>query len=797
MTTTEAANDRYRLILKYPASWWRNLWREGLPSGNGFVGASVYGAVQEETIQLGHADLWHWGKKDPLPDASHTLPEVRELMSQDKYLDASWLLTNTLKEHGYGTRLASRFPLADIKLRMTCLNAFRHYRRSLDMETGEVSVRWRDGEAEFERNLFVSRTDDAIVYEIKSDEAFVEGSIGLAFHPSDSRNAKCKEIEESIEVSVERPFICYAAKNDDGTDFGAVLRLITEEGQAAADEKGLRFVQAKKVLVLVKVFVKGERRKEWERLKRELSGMEPSYERLLASHAAVHGRLFHSATLELGGEGYARSNEELLLEAYDGEAPVSLVEKMWSYGRYLFISGTHAEAQPFGMYGLWGGDYRLVWCHNMANENVQMMYWHAPVGGLTELMPALIRYYDGMMDDFRDNARKLYGCRGIYIPAGTTPGIGVPNQIVPVIMNWTGAAGWLARHYYDYYLFTGDLAFLRQKVLPFMREAALFYEDFLVTGDDGFYRCFPSVSPENTPQNFMPEDGRQLAHPMPTTINATMDFAIIKELLTHLVEGSIEAGMYEGEIVKWEDMRAKIPPYQINADGAVREWMHPAFDDRYDHRHLSHLYPIFPGQEFTKEDDPELFQAFETAVKRRLIGAQSGWSLSHMAAIYARLGDGDKALECLDILSRSCVLNNFFTLHNDWRGMGVCLNMQEAPIQMDANMGWVNAVQEMLLYVSPKLVKLLPALPAKWERGKAGDLRFGTGRAFISWDLAADAFTAELVAERDTQIVLKLPERFARYELLGEGVFTGPSAAGENCYAIRMKPGQRLIVKSK
>src|SRR5699024_4637887 len=150
------------------------------------------------------------------------------------------------------------------------------------------------------------------------------------------------------------------------------------------------------------------------------------------------------SSIELGDEEDSHSNEELLLKAYAGEAPIPLIQKMWAYGRYLFISATNKDEQPFGLYGLWYDDYHLQWRQHMHNENIQMMYCHASVGGLIEHVPALFHYYDSMMDEFRNNAKKLYGCRGIFIPAGTTPGIGVPNQVVPVIMNWTGAAGWLA-----------------------------------------------------------------------------------------------------------------------------------------------------------------------------------------------------------------------------------------------------------------------------------------------------------------------------------------------------------------
>ena len=791
-----------KLILTSPASWWGERWREALPSGNGKIGAAVYGAIQEETIMLSHEELWHRGIRDPLPDVAYTLPEVRRLMDERRYPEANSLMTDALKKKGYNSRLASRFPLADLKLRMSCDAAFKNYQRQLNMATGEVTVAWRDGLAAYVRRLFVSRAHDVMVYEISVEGAKIKGKFELALHRPERPSSSLEDYERlagTMQTESKGEYLYYAAENEDGTDFGVVLRIIASEGSVSASADGLNVQGATRVLVLARVFVNGERRACWSRLKQELSDLESDFDELLTAHVALHRQLYNSVELRLGESGDNRSNEALLLDAYTGEASTALVRKMWAYGRYLFISGTHEHGQPFGMYGLWGGDYRLIWGHNMANINVQMMYWHAAPGGLSELIPPWMNYYEKMMDDFRTNARQLFGCRGVYIPAGTTPGIGVPNQIVPVIMNWTGAAGWLAQHFYDYYRYTGDQELLRDRVLPFMKDVALFYEDFLVRGEDGLYQLYPSVSPENTPANYMPTQGeRALNHPMPTTINATGDFSILKELLTHLLEGSRIAGMYIDEHAKWEDMLTRIPPYQINEDGAVREWMHEDFADNDDHRHLSHTYPIFPGREILKEENPELFASFETAVTRRQLGAQSGWSLMYMASMHARLGEGNRALACLDILARSCLMTNFFTLHNDWRQMGVCLDLPEAPIQLDANMGWVNAVQEMLLYSSPSIIKLLPALPDRWDTGSISHLRFFTGHLSLSWDKTARSLSAQLTAERSTRdLILVLPDEFTECIVQGEGVMVGPSTLGPGSYTITMGPGSTLKIQSR
>ncbi len=784
--------------MKYPASWWRNMWREALPSGNGKIGAAVSGGVGLERIIINHEGLWHMGKKDTLPDLGSTLNETRELMKQERYKEASWHLTNRVKESGYQTRLASVLPLVELTVRMQQTEGFKHYKREVNMETGEVTVSWEEGNNHFERKLFVSRADDMVVYEISSngETLSAECQLGLCKTNSAKMEQRIKELESTVKIRIHDHFIFFAVKNDDDTEFGAVLQIIPTDGKVIIENNRFRCENVTNIQMKMKVFIKGDHLQEWPRLQKELSEAQGGYQSLLERHIPLHTSLFHTASLQLDESETEQSNEELLLDAYDGEAPLSLLETLWKYGRYLFISGTSPESQPFGMYGLWGGDYQLMWCHRMANENIQMMYWHAPVGGLSYFIPSLFSYYEEMMDDFRENARKLYGCRGIYIPAGTTPGIGVPNQIVPVIMNWTGAAGWLAQHFYEYYLYTGDKEFLVEKVLPFMKEVVLFYEDFLTTDERGLYQFYPSVSPENTPLNFMPEDGLQLAHPMPTTINATMDFAILKEVLTHLIKGASAVSIYRDEMAKWKEMLDRIPDYEVNQDGAIREWMHPAFEDRYNHRHVSHFYPVFPGRESNAEEDSELFEAFKVAVSKRELGAQTGWSLAHMASIWARLGDGEKALECLDILSRSCLLPNLFTLHNDWRNMGLSMEIETAPVQLDASMGIINAIQEMLLYSSPSLVKLLPALPDRWKRGSVKDFWIMTGRVSVSWDVEAKSLYAKIIAERETDLTIKLPTFAETTNLSGEGVLITGSSLGENYYRIKMEKGCTLIIES-
>ena len=765
---------KYSLKLLTPASFWGAMWRDALPAGNGVIGASVYGGVYRERILLNHGNLW-WGSRTPeLPDVSDCLPEVRRHLLAGDARQADRILTDALTERGYRPELGSPLPLGDLLIVQPAVRGFQDYRRELDMENGEITVSWRDGETRYQRAIFVSRTDDLVVCELRADgPRAVQAAITLDLHDRlDVRkpfNRPDAPLPTGLEVRVANNCIYYAATGDKAYgDFGAVARVISDAGNMEVHNSVLTVDAAQRVLIVLKVFVNEERQAAWARIAEEFHSIPADYASLFAPHAAEHSRLFQTVTLSLGSDSHQRSNDELLLETYAGEAPLELVEKMWAYGRYLLISSSRPGGNPCSLLGLWGGEYQGFWAFNMVNVNMQMIYWQALTGNMTEVSLPLFDYHDRLLGDFRTNAQRLYGCRGIFVPAPTAPDSGVLKTLSPHIIHWTGGGGWIGQHYYDYYLHTGDETFLRQRALPFLREVALFYQDFFILDENGYWMTCPSNSPENTPGNYWQDEGKP---GIQTTINATMDFAIAKEVLTHLIEGARTARMYADEIHTWEEMLARIPPYQINEDGAIKEWMHPFFSDNYHHRHQSHLYPIFPGTEVTPESAPELFPAFVTAVNKRLViglKEQSGWGLTYMANNYARMGEGDLAMECLDLLSRSCLLNNFFTTHNDWRDMGICVDLPWAPFQIDANMGWTSAVQEMLLFSKLGWIKLLPALPTRWSVGYVhGLLCRGGIEVALDWDINRKWIEATLRARHTQTVRLTVPKAIRHVDING------------------------------
>ena len=396
----------------------------------------------------------------------------------------------------------------------------------------------------------------------------------------------------------------------------------------------------------------------------------------------------------------------------------------------------------------------------MENENVQMTYWHALAGGLAESIKPLIRYYTGKTEAFRECAKKLFGMDGIWLSAYTTPGVSGPSVPVGVIINWISGGGWICQHFWEYYRYTGDIDTLKEQILPFMREVALFFKEYALYTSAGEMQLVPSVSPENTPGNMIPAFFHEnMGHICPAVKNSTMDFAVMKELLTHFLDGIGITGMYAEEADEYRALLQKIPDYRINDEGALAEWMSDDLTDHYYHRHLSHIYPLFPGDEINSRRTPEWYEACRRAVHLRQLGGQSGWSLPHMANIYARLGEGESAVQCLDILAKSVVNHALVTTHNDWRHMGMTLDLDSfAPVQLDANFGIVSALQEMLFRFSEGYLFLLPALPERLETGAVTGLVFPYGTVDLCWTEdgtnavihAKKAFSAEVLVRNET-----------------------------------------------
>ncbi len=797
-------------------------WRDALPLGDGTFSAMVYGSVSPETILFNHDKLWYGGDRLELPDFSDEFHHVRELGFEGRMQEANDFIPNLIVQHHAHGSQHTYHPAFDLKIRSEQMVGFSHYRRTLDFSRGEARVTWQDGDTAYERDFFISRARHIGVMRYTSSRDAVTAAFQLCEHNlydaldmGGQAHDVLKELFQ-LETRAEGDKLFIRVHGSYHGVYGGVLKLIPEGGRIRAgveqtwtdqlsslpmlwemplEKRDVLYVEgAARITALLGIYVaSSDPDADSRRMADMLDGIDADYDALLAEHTALHGEIYDRLALTLRTshmmDAHAAdadpANDYLLLDAYDGKASGDLLVKLFDYGRYLLMTSSNESGIPPTLQGNHNGDYFPAWqSFYVHNENTQMFYWQALSGRMTEVTGALFKFFEERMEDFRTNAKHLFNCRGIFIPLCTDENHALMNVPAPHQISFTGVAAWIAAHFYDYYLFTGDRAFLAEHAVPFMEEAALFYEDYLLLSDDGYYTIFPSNSPENAPRNSFAADTdlSVVMNPgIPTTFDSTIDTALVRELLQNLTNAYRTLGIREDKAALYTDMLGHIRPFRINEDGALAEWIHEGHTDNYAHRHLSHLYPLFPGFQITKEETPALFEAARTAVDKRLaygLTAQTGWSLAHLSSIFARLGDGNASVRCFDLLTRTCVGKNLFTYHNDFRNMGISLRVifgRSNPYQIDANMGITAAMMEMILASRPDGTLLVAqALPAEWLSGSLAKVATRCGAlCTVSWD--ETGIKTELEATDDRIIRVVLPNG---YDSDGQRTFDLPVRRG-------------------
>lgn len=372
------------LTLYYPPGNPGDCFREAIPCGNGETGALVCGYIKNEKILINHARLWHGGETMPLPDVSYTLPQVRRLIDQGDMRQANSLLCDELKRIGYRGDLSVPHPMIELGADFHPDAPFREYQRQLNMETGEVTVSYKYGTCHVQRRLFVSRTDGVVVWNIHANEP-LNWEAWLQMPKAESPDGE-QAREHILKTSKFFSFsdtnnLVFQAENDKNITFGCVLGVASFDGEEVYIENNrlcFRNVSSA-TLILRPVVTEGSIDSELLQAKSWVREQSGGYETYLERHAAEHRRLFCSAGLKLGEESGDSCNEQLLLNAYRGELSPELFNKLWNFGRYLLISATRNGGLPCPIYGLWHTGYRQYWTQNMANVNLQMIYWQALV----------------------------------------------------------------------------------------------------------------------------------------------------------------------------------------------------------------------------------------------------------------------------------------------------------------------------------------------------------------------------------------------------------------------------------
>lgn len=756
-----ASNKRPKTILKFKkaSEWWGALWRGGLPVGNGKIGASVFGGAGKETILINHGDLWWQGYTGVLQDVADKLKDLRRATDEGDYTRAAEILPNALINKGYRPIPAVPLPLCDLKVSMPLEKPVKEYSRILNLETGEAIVSFRDGSTKYDRSLFVSMTSNIIAYEFtKTGPKGIEAVFSFDIHDrSNIRTPQAiSKLPEGLMTKYENFFMYISARSDNGTEFGAVARITHYGGSMEVKNNSIRIKGAERIFVLVKPFIESQREKEWKALKAELSAIKLTYERMFKDHCSAFSKLFSSAEFDLEAEDRDEYIEDLIEAAQAGEIKEALIEKLWAFGRYLFISSTSPDSRIMAPYGLWCGDYKAVNSYINAYR-LPFVYYQAFTGGLSSYLMPIFDYYEQMIDDLKKNASRLYGCRGIFIPEVVAPQSGLLGIIDPKIIHNVSIGGMIANLYYEYYLYTGDIKFLKDRALPFMKEVTLFYEEFLKIKADGKYDCNPSYAPDGLPGNISSENDIGIAR------NSTMDFAVLKELLINIIEGSQKANTNKDEIPKWEDMLTRIPAYVINSEGLVKEYIETRILDNHDSRSFGLFYPIFPGNE---KLDSERFNAFYNTAQKRLhsgINKHNSISYSVLANVFAKMGNASDVMECLEFILRTSMMSNFVCASNDWRGMGIGDDDFWATYCPESNILLTSAISECMVTSTEDSIVLLPALNENFKKGSIEGFQTRCGAEVgIEWDRKKGIINAKIKSRRAITFDLILPKETKR-----------------------------------
>ncbi len=713
-------------------------WEEAILCGNGTLGVIALAEPYKESLILSHEKLFFPLKQARLPvDTATHLSEIRSLFASGEFKRAAEFVDRLAAVEGYeGKHWTDPFlPAGELVFEIDDVADAKEYRRSLDFATGLGEVTWSDSRGDFARRVFASRADNVVYASVvaAAGDARMSGRIAIRMlsveDPGpgiDGRGPReMGALVEKTETYADGSWLCYRAKFRESLGgFEIVVRVLPSGGSLQCEEGQVQFSDVDRISVLIDVVpLANFSRTNVPQIQARLSAISADFDELFLRHAAIHSSIFDRVSLSIRSETAPDEDSHgSLCEWYPTDKPVSLVERVFYAGRYHVLSST-GELPPH-LQGVWAGDYRSPWSSDYTqNGNVQTVIASMLPGHMFFGMDSYLSYMESLVPDFRVNAWRLYRSRGIHVPSRTsTHGFNNHFHASYPMTFWTAGAGWAARFFYDYWLFSGDDEFLHTRALPFMREAAQFYEDFLTETPAGVYEFVPSYSPENTPMN----------SDSPACINAAMDIAVCRELLTNLLIVSRTLGVEQESQAKWECMLQKLPPYRINEDGILSEWACDAHQDNYDHRHASHLYHLYYGVTDEVRNDEELRAACAAAYKQKTRAkAQEagvmGFGSIQIGMAAAHLGDGETVEAVINELAPSFYYSNYASAHN--AGPDI--------FNADVSGGLPALIMEALVQSEPALdeegriagfvVSLLPALPPVWTDGQVAGIRLRGG----------------------------------------------------------------------
>jgi len=767
-----------RLWYRQPARHWL----QALPVGNGRLGGMVFGRLGQETIQLNEDTVWERGPEDRNnPDSIKHLDEVRRLLMAGEIEKAHYLAS--ISQFGIPNRMAAYQVLGELILHVDGMSNISDYTRELDLATGVARVAFRAGGTSYVREVFASYPDQVLVVRFTCEKP---GGISLGATMRRRYDGRTRNLSNDTQLF-------YGQCGWNGSRFAAQFRVIPEGGTVETIGNHVVVSNADAVTILLAAatnFRFEDYEGEAARLVEEAA--KKSYEELRERHVNEHRAVFERVSLKLSTgskeeeEGLeSLPTDERLRRVKEGGEDLGLVSLYFQYGRYLLMGSSRPGSLPANLQGVWNDTVTPAWDSKYTiNINTQMNYWPAEVCNLSELHEPLFDLIERVRENGRKTAQIHYGCRGFVVHHNTD----LWADAAPLDNVWCGlwptGGAWLVLHLWDQYEFTLDREFLRQRALPLMLDAARFVLDFMIEDENGVLLFGPSLSPENSYR----VDGKVGA----LCMSPAMDTQIITSLFQRSLKAMEILGIDDPIGAEMQAALKKLPPMKIGRYGQLQEWMEDYEEVQLGHRHVSHLFAVYPDDQISIDTTPELAAAARRSLERRLEngGGGTGWSRAWVVGLWARFREGDLAYEHLLELLKHSTEENLFDMHPPQGSNPLTV------FQIDGNLGATAAIAEALLQSHGGEIRLLPALPSAWRSGSVKGLRArGNFEIDIEWSegklvkAAIRSGASELCRIRvEGPVILRSPDGEERVVQPIDGVVTISTASGAE-YVLRPVEG--------